>query len=155
MQKLSRDDLFTLEKYAEVRPEFRARVMAHKKNRQLPIGPNATLYFEDALTMQYQIQEMLFAYEGNPLLDKIDRLSSHFIKRSYWIFVGDGSAYDISFGGIDHVLAARVGDLAINDRDFAMVANVYAGKYRLDNSGRQGLLDFDSAIPEFFYPFTF
>jgi hypothetical protein len=59
MQKLSREDLFTLEKYAEVRPEFRARVMAHKKNRQLPIGPNATLYFEDALTMQYQIQEML------------------------------------------------------------------------------------------------
>lgn len=59
MQKLSREDLFTLEKYAEVRPEFRARVMAHKKNRQLRIGPNATLYFEDALTMQYQVQEML------------------------------------------------------------------------------------------------
>ena len=59
MQKLNREDLFTLEKYAEVRPEFRARVMAHKKNRQIPIGPNATLYFEDALTMQYQIQEML------------------------------------------------------------------------------------------------
>jgi len=53
-----------------------------------------------------QIREMLFAYEGNPLLDKIDSLSSHFLKRSYWIFVGDGSAYDISFGGIDHVLAS-------------------------------------------------
>jgi hypothetical protein len=59
MNKLNREDLFSLEKYAEVRPEFRARVMAHKKNRQLPIGPNATLYFEDALTMQYQVQEML------------------------------------------------------------------------------------------------
>jgi pyruvate-ferredoxin/flavodoxin oxidoreductase len=52
-----------------------------------------------------QIREMLFAYEGNPLLEKIDTLSTHFAKRSYWIFVGDGSAYDISFGGIDHVLA--------------------------------------------------
>ncbi len=52
-----------------------------------------------------QIREMLFAYSGNSLLDKIDRLGSYFTKRSYWIFVGDGSAYDISFGGIDHVLA--------------------------------------------------
>jgi hypothetical protein len=59
MNKLNRDSLFSLEKYAEVRPEFRARVIAHKKNRRLPVGPNAALYFEDALTMQYQVQEML------------------------------------------------------------------------------------------------
>lgn len=56
---LTHEDLFSLEKYARVRPEFRARVIAHKKNRQLPIGAHATLYFEDALTMQYQVQEML------------------------------------------------------------------------------------------------
>jgi hypothetical protein len=59
MKKLSREDLFSLEKYAELRPQFRARVIAHKKNRQVTIGPNATLYFEDRLTMQYQVQEML------------------------------------------------------------------------------------------------
>ncbi|MBM2830214.1 MAG: hypothetical protein HW411_1004 [Gammaproteobacteria bacterium] len=59
MHKFTRADLYTLEKYAEIRGEFRDKVMTHKKNRQLPIGPNATLYFEDALTMQYQIQEML------------------------------------------------------------------------------------------------
>jgi len=53
-----------------------------------------------------QIREMLLATTSNPLLDKIDSLSAHFTKRSYWIFVGDGSAYDISFGGIDHVLAS-------------------------------------------------
>ncbi|MBZ0143606.1 MAG: DUF3501 domain-containing protein [Rhodocyclales bacterium] len=56
---LRHEDLFSLEKYARVRPEFRAKVIAHKKNRQLPIGDHATLYFEDALTMQYQVQEML------------------------------------------------------------------------------------------------
>jgi hypothetical protein len=56
---LTHEDLFSLEKYARVRPEFRAKVIAHKKNRQLPIGEHATLYFEDALTMQYQVQEML------------------------------------------------------------------------------------------------
>ena len=52
-----------------------------------------------------QIREMLFGYAGNPLLDRIDSLGAFFTKRSYWIFVGDGSAYDISFGGIDHILA--------------------------------------------------
>jgi Protein of unknown function (DUF3501) len=56
---LTHADLYSLEQYHRLRPEFRARVIAHKKNRQLPLGPNATLYFEDALTMQYQVQEML------------------------------------------------------------------------------------------------
>ncbi len=59
MAKLTRQDLFTLEKYAEIRNEFRARVIAHKKQRRVPLGEHAALYFEDALTMQYQIQEML------------------------------------------------------------------------------------------------
>lgn len=57
--KLTRDDLYSLEKYAAIRPEFRARVIAHKANRRLAIGAHATLYFEDSLTMQYQVQEML------------------------------------------------------------------------------------------------
>lgn len=59
MEKLTRGDLYSLEQYAEQRPEFRATVIAHKKNRKLSIGPVATLYFEDRLTVQYQIQEML------------------------------------------------------------------------------------------------
>ncbi len=59
MPKLTREDLFSLEKYAEVRPAFRAKIIAHKKHRRLPLGEHAALYFEDALTMQYQIQEML------------------------------------------------------------------------------------------------
>jgi hypothetical protein len=59
MNKLTRNDLYSLETYAQERPEFRRRVLAHKKNRQVPVGRNATLYFEDALTVQYQIQEML------------------------------------------------------------------------------------------------
>ena len=59
MSKLNRRDLFTLEDYARVRREFRNQVLAHKKNRKLELGPIATLYFEDRLTIQYQIQEML------------------------------------------------------------------------------------------------
>ena len=59
MDKLTRADLYALERYHELRAEFRSRVLAHKRLRQVPIGPNATLYFEDRLTIQYQVQEML------------------------------------------------------------------------------------------------
>ena len=59
MDKLTRADLFSLERYHELRAEFRGRVLAHKRLRQVRIGPHATLYFEDRLTIQYQIQEML------------------------------------------------------------------------------------------------
>jgi len=59
MSKLTREDLFSLEKYAEVRNDFRKKVIEHKKNRRLELTPNIVLYFEDALTMQYQVQEML------------------------------------------------------------------------------------------------
>lgn len=59
MTKLTRADLMSLEQYAEQRPEFREKVIAHKAARKIALGPNATLYFEDRLTIQYQIQEML------------------------------------------------------------------------------------------------
>jgi hypothetical protein len=91
MNKLNREDLFSLEKYAEVRPEFRARVMAHKKNRQLPIGPNATLYFEDALTMQYQVQEMLRIeriFEAAGIQEELD---------AYNPLIPDGSNWKATF----------------------------------------------------------
>ena len=58
-QQITRDDLMSLEQYAEKRGEFRQKVLEHKKHRQVPLGPNATLYFEDRLTLLYQIQEML------------------------------------------------------------------------------------------------
>lgn len=59
MQKLQKSDLYSLEKYAEVRNEFRQEVLRHKLHRRLPLGTNATLYFEDRVTIQYQVQEML------------------------------------------------------------------------------------------------
>lgn len=59
MKQLTRDDIFSLEKYAAIKTDFRAKVMKHKKHRRVPVGNYATLYFEDALTMQYQVQEML------------------------------------------------------------------------------------------------
>src|SRR6201996_3625234 len=69
MNKLSASELLSLERYARERPAFRARVMEHKRNRQLAVGPNVTWLFEDRQTIQYQVQEMLraeriFEHEG-------------------------------------------------------------------------------------------
>ncbi|NOY15817.1 MAG: DUF3501 family protein, partial [Gammaproteobacteria bacterium] len=59
MKQLQRSDLYSLENYAVIRDEFRAEVMLHKKNRFIQLGENLRLLFEDRLTMQYQVQEML------------------------------------------------------------------------------------------------
>ena len=75
MSHLSRDDLYSLEEYSQIRQEFRAKVMEHKKNRRPQIGENATLYFEDALTMKYQIQEMLRIekiFESEGITEELD-----------------------------------------------------------------------------------
>lgn len=92
MQKLTHTDLMSLEQYAKQRKDFRAKVLAHKKHRQVHLGEHATLYFEDRLTMQYQIQEMLriekiFEEEGiveelaayNPLIPDGTNLKATFM----------------------------------------------------------------------------
>ena len=75
MPKITRDSLMTLEAYAKARPEFRARIMAHKKDRIVPLGAHITLHFEDELTMRYQVQEMLRAeriFEEEGIQEELD-----------------------------------------------------------------------------------
>lgn len=91
MRKLSRNDLMSLEQYAEERLAFRERVMAHKKNRRLELGTNAALYFEDRLTMQYQVQEMLRIeriFESNGINAELD---------AYNPLIPDGSNWKATF----------------------------------------------------------
>lgn len=89
--RLSREDLFSLEHYAQVRSDFRTRVLAHKQNRQVHIGTWATLYFEDRLTMQYQIQEMLRVeriFEAAGIQEELD---------AYNPLIPDGSNWKATF----------------------------------------------------------
>jgi hypothetical protein len=75
MPKIERDSLLSLEAYARQRTEFRARVMAHKKDRTVHLGEHVTLIFEDELTMRYQIQEMLRIeriFEDAGIQDELD-----------------------------------------------------------------------------------
>ena len=59
MQKITRDSLLSLEAYDRQRKQFRAEVMAHKRDRTVHLGAHVTLIFEDELTVRYQVQEML------------------------------------------------------------------------------------------------
>jgi hypothetical protein len=72
---LTPNDLFGLEEYARRRNEFRARVLEHKRSRSVAVGPHTTWIFEDRLTVQYQIQEMLRAeriFEADGILEELD-----------------------------------------------------------------------------------
>ena len=91
MEKLTRDDLYKLEDYAGNRADIRARVLEHKKNRKVHIGPVATLYFEDRQTIQYQIQEMLRVeriFEAAAIQEELD---------AYNPLVPDGSNWKATF----------------------------------------------------------
>ena len=91
MQKLTREDLYSLERYSDLRDEFRRKVMAHKRNRRVALGTNAALYFEDRLTMQYQVQEMLRIeriFEAEGIDEELD---------AYNPLIPDGSNWKATF----------------------------------------------------------
>ena len=91
MDKLTRKDLYSLEEYAGKRADFRKRVLDHKKDRQVHIGPSATLYFEDRETIQYQIQEMLRVeriFEAAGIQEELD---------AYNPLIPDGSNWKATF----------------------------------------------------------
>ena len=132
MQKLKREDLFSLEQYSDAREEFRNEVLRHKQDRRLELGTNAALYFEDRLTMQYQVQEMLRIeriFEAAGINEELE---------AYNPLIPDGSNWKATFMvefpeaderremlkqlvGIEDCVYMRVGDLdrsmAIADED--------------------------------------
>jgi len=87
MPAITRDSLMTLEAYAKARTEFRAKVMAHKRNRTLPLGGDVTLIFEDDLTIRYQVQEMLRIeriFEEEGIQDELDAYNPLIPDGSNW-----------------------------------------------------------------------
>ncbi|HDY82719.1 MAG TPA: DUF3501 family protein [Halieaceae bacterium] len=122
MSKLKREDLMSLEQYAQARDDFRQKVMAHKKNRLVRLNEHAALYFEDQFTMQYQIQEMLRIekiFEPDAIQEELD---------TYNPLIPDGSNWKATFMleypdveerkqrlarlvGIEDKVWVRVGDL--------------------------------------------
>ena len=121
MQKLTRDDLLSLEKYSELRSEFRQKVMEHKKDRRLMLGTNAALYFEDRLTMQYQVQEMLRIeriFEAEGINEELDAYNPLIPDGSNW-----KATFMIEFPDIEERKAMLSQLIGIEDRVYMQVAD--------------------------------
>ncbi len=73
--KLTTDDLYKLEDYARLRPEVRRKAIEEKKRRQVALGDHARLFFENRVTMHYQVQEMLRVeriFEPDGIAEELD-----------------------------------------------------------------------------------
>ena len=118
---LSRDDLFSLEQYAEARPAFREKVLAHKKNRRLDLGTNAALYFEDRLTMQYQVQEMLRIekiFEADGILEELEAYNPLIPDGSNW-----KATFMVEFPEVEERKAMLAQLVGVEDRVYVQVAD--------------------------------
>ena len=120
--QLSRSDLMTLEDYAAKRDEFRQMVIAHKKNRQVALGDHARLYFEDRVTMQYQVQEILRIekiFEGADIEEELEAYNPLIPDGTNWkatfmIEYDDPDERRVALGrllGIELKVWVRVGEL--------------------------------------------
>jgi len=119
MQQLTRENLMSLEQYAKVRPTFRAEVLAHKRDRQVAIGAHATLYFEDRLTMQYQVQEMLRierVFEAEGIEDELSAYNPLIPDGSNW-----KATFMIEYGNADERRAALMRMVGIENRVWVKV----------------------------------
>jgi hypothetical protein len=121
MNKLTRDDLFSLEQYAETRSAFRDKVLEHKKNRRLDLGTNAALYFEDRLTMQYQVQEMLRIeriFEAEGINEELEAYNPLIPDGSNW-----KATFMVEFPEAEERRAMLTQLVGIEDRVFVQVAD--------------------------------
>jgi hypothetical protein len=159
MNKLTPADLLSLEAYHKERPRLRAEVLAHKRHRQIAIGPNVTLYFEDRVTMRYQVQEMLrveriFESEAiaeeleayNPLIPDGTNLKATMMLE--YPDVAERHAALARLGGIEHGVYVEVGSLgrvfAYADEDLPRTeadktAAVHFLRFELDAAMRAAL----------------
>ncbi|HJR12543.1 MAG TPA: DUF3501 family protein [Rhodanobacteraceae bacterium] len=111
MKPLTQTDLLPLEQYARERAAFRTRVLAHKRNRKIRIGEHVTLLFEDRLTIQYQIQEMLRAekiFEAEGIVEELD---------SYNPLIPDGS-------NLKCTMLIEYDDMEVRKRELLRLRNI-------------------------------
>jgi hypothetical protein len=72
---LTTQDLYSLEHYSIQRADFKRAAVTHRRQRQVRLGNHMTLHFEDAMTVKYQIQEMLFiekTFDRQGIQDELD-----------------------------------------------------------------------------------
>jgi len=158
MKPLTRKDLLPLEVYAAEREAFRARLIAHKQARSVALGPNLTLLFEDRLTVQYQVQEMLRIeriFEAAPIEEELAAYNplipdGHNLKATLLIEFPDAEERRVALvrlREVEHALALEVDGqrvVAIADEDLdrsdaEKTSAVHFLRFELDPAARTAL----------------
>jgi hypothetical protein len=122
MEKLTRESLYSLEQYSDLRDKFRDDVMAHKRNRRVALGTNASLYFEDRMTMQYQVQEMLRIeriFEADGIQEELDAYNPLIPDGSNW-----KATFMVEFPDIDERKAMLQQLLGVEDKVWLKVGDL-------------------------------
>src|SRR5262249_37717239 len=83
---------------ADLGDDLAAGILANPQETEAQLGQQR----QDLATLKQRLARLEGRTEATSLLDVADAL----VRRSVWIVGGDGWAYDIGFGGLDHVLAA-------------------------------------------------
>ena len=159
MPRISRDSLMSLEAYSKVRKEFRANIIAHKKNRTVHLGEHVMLQFEDEMTMRYQVQEMLRAertFEEGGIQSELDAYNPLIPDGSNWkatmlIEYADVDQRQRELArliGVEDKVWVRIGDgprvYAIADEDMerendTKTSSVHFLRFELDAGTKQAL----------------
>ena len=159
MPRISRDSLMSLEAYSKVRKEFRANIIAHKKNRTVHLGEHVMLQFEDEMTMRYQVQEMLRAertFEEEGIQSELDAYNPLIPDGSNWkatmlIEYADVDQRQRELArliGVEDKVWVRIGDgprvYAIADEDMerendTKTSSVHFLRFELDAGTKQAL----------------
>lgn len=150
-REITRADILEIEDYAARRRELKQRIIEIKKNRWVPVGPDASFYFESYDTMWMQIQEMLYIEKGgeaqvidelaayNPLVPKGRELVATMM---FEIEDETRRARELGRrGGIEHMVTMRVGEQII-----AAVPD--------EDADRTNAAGKTSAVHFFHFPFT-
>lgn len=122
MQKLTREDLYSLEKYSDIRDDFRAEVLLHKRDRRIALGTNAALYFEDRMTMQYQVQEMLRIeriFEAAGINDELEAYNPLIPDGSNW-----KATFMVEFPEVEERRAMLAQLIGIENRVFVQIGDL-------------------------------
>ncbi len=122
-RQITRDDVLSMDEYGKMRAAKRREMIELKKPRRVPVGPDATFYFENYETMWAQVHEMLWIERGgeeqivdelaayNPLIPQGRELVA-----TLMFEIDDPVRRDATLRKITHVetmISLRVGDVVV------------------------------------------
>lgn len=147
---LTAEDILPTNIFCEKRSDFLQKLISIKKNRRIPIGQDATFYFENHLTLWWQVQEMLRIEKGgaeqlsdelsaySPLLPRLFPDGSMELVATFMIEIDDLERRFrtlSALGGIEHHIWIHIHNTAVQ-------ATPEMDIDRTDNNGKTSAVHF-------------